>query len=53
VAVDPPGCRIADGVRTELELSPTFRGCRERYASIESRLAGERAVRAAPAAAAS
>jgi single-stranded-DNA-specific exonuclease len=53
IAVDPPGCRIAEGVRTELELSPTFRACRERYAAIESRLAGERAVAAQPAAAAS
>jgi len=31
----------------------TFRACRERYAAIESRLAGERALRAQPAAAAS
>ena len=53
VSLDPPGCRVVEGVRTELELSPTFRACRERYAAIESRLAGERAARAQPAAAAS
>ena len=45
--------KLVDGVRTELELSPTFRACRERYAGIESRLAGERAAPAQPAAAAS
>ncbi|MBN1529080.1 MAG: single-stranded-DNA-specific exonuclease RecJ [Thermoleophilaceae bacterium] len=49
--LDPPACRVADGVRTELELSPTFRECGERYAAIEARLAAERGAPARTAAA--
>ena len=53
VALDPPACRVVEGVRTELELSPTYRACRERYAEIEARLGAERQAPARPAAVAS
>jgi hypothetical protein len=53
VQLDPPACRVVEGTRTQLELSPTYRACRERYAEIESRLAAERSAPARPAAVAS
>jgi single-stranded-DNA-specific exonuclease len=51
VALDPPSCRVLDGTRTDLELSPVFRSCRDRLAEIEARLGAERGTRAAHAAA--
>ena len=49
LTLDPPACRVVEGTRTELELSPTYRSCLERYAEIEARLGGERQAPAAPA----
>ena len=47
-----PACRVVDGARTELELSPTFRACRERFAAdrVADLAPSERAgaARAAP-----
>jgi single-stranded-DNA-specific exonuclease len=50
LTLDPPACRVVEGTRTELELSPTYRSCLERYAEIEARLGGERQAPARPAA---
>ncbi len=50
LTLDPPACRVVEGTRTDLELSPTNRSCLERYAEIEARLASERQAPARPAA---
>ena len=50
LTLDPPACRVVEGTRTDLELSPTYRSCLERYAEIEARLASERQAPARPAA---
>ncbi len=50
LTLDPPACRVVEGTRTDLELSPTYRSCLERYAEIEARLGGERQAPARPAA---
>ncbi|HEU0023722.1 MAG TPA: hypothetical protein VFQ12_03785, partial [Thermoleophilaceae bacterium] len=44
LSLDPPSCRVLEGTRTDLELSPLYRACRERYGEIERRLAAERAA---------
>ncbi len=53
--LDAPSCTVVDGVRSDLELSPSFRGYRTRFERIERALAGElpAAPQAAPAARAS
>jgi single-stranded-DNA-specific exonuclease len=53
LALDPPACRVVEGTRTDLELSPTYRSCLARYAEIEARLGAERRAPARPAAVAS
>ena len=53
LALDPPACRVVEGTRTDLELSPTYRSCLGRYAEIEARLGAERQAPARPAAVAS
>jgi single-stranded-DNA-specific exonuclease len=53
LALDPPSCRVLEGTRTDLELSPVYRASRERYAEIERRLAAERSAPRHAAAAAS
>jgi hypothetical protein len=39
--LDTPACRIVDGVRSDLELSATFRGSRDELAGAERALAPE------------
>jgi single-stranded-DNA-specific exonuclease len=39
--LEPPTCRVLTGARAELDLSPTYRACRERLAAIEQALAPE------------
>jgi hypothetical protein len=46
-------CRVLEGVRSDLELSATYRACRDQLAAIERALAGERPQAGAPAARAS
>jgi len=41
LSLDPPRCRVLAGARAELELSPTYRACRERLGAIERALAPE------------
>jgi single-stranded-DNA-specific exonuclease len=41
LSLEPPGCRVLSGARAELELSPTYRGCRERLGAIERALGPE------------
>jgi single-stranded-DNA-specific exonuclease len=55
LVLDQPRCRIIEGVHTDLELSPSYRACRERLAGIERALAVElpQAARAEPVAQAS
>jgi single-stranded-DNA-specific exonuclease len=50
--LDGPSCTVVEGVRSDLELSPAFRGYRTRFERIERALAGElpAAPQAAPAA---
>ena len=40
--LEPPACRVIEGTRTDLGLSPTYRACAERYERIERDLAPER-----------
>jgi single-stranded-DNA-specific exonuclease len=47
--LDPPGCHVIDGVRSDLELSAAFRATREELAAAEKALVPELPV-AAPAA---
>ena len=53
--LDAPSCTVVEGVRSDLELSPSFRAYRTRFERIERALAGElpAAPQAAPAARAS
>ncbi len=55
VDLDAPSCRVVEGVRSDLELSPSFRAYHGRFEQIERALAGElpAAPQAAPAARAS
>jgi single-stranded-DNA-specific exonuclease len=39
--VDEPRCVVVEGIRADLELSPSYRASRERLARIERALAGE------------
>jgi hypothetical protein len=39
--VDGPACRIIDGIRSDLELSPGFRAAREQLEATERALAAE------------
>ena len=39
--LDAPSCRVLEAVRSDLELSSTFRSCRERLEAIEQALAPE------------
>ena len=39
--VDEPRCVVVEGIRADLELSPSYRAYRERLARIERALAGE------------
>jgi hypothetical protein len=39
--LEPPTCRVLTVARAELDLSPTYRACRERLAAIEQALAPE------------
>jgi single-stranded-DNA-specific exonuclease len=41
LTLDPPGCRVLQPDRTDLERSPTYRGCAERLAAVERALAPE------------
>ena len=41
LALDEPRCSVVEGVRSDLELSPSYRAYRERLAGIERALAGE------------
>ena len=41
LALDEPRCSVIQGVRSDLELSPSYRAYRERLAGIERALAGE------------
>jgi single-stranded-DNA-specific exonuclease len=41
LALDPPACRVLPGERADLELSPTYRTCRERLGRIERALEPE------------
>ena len=48
--LETPSCRVLEAVRSDLELSPTYRGAREQLSAIEHALAPE-LPRALPAAA--
>jgi single-stranded-DNA-specific exonuclease len=48
--LDTPSCRVLEAVRSDLELSPTYRAAREELAAVEHALAPE-LPRALPAAA--
>ena len=48
--LDGPACRIIDGIRSDLELSPAFRAAREQLDATERALAAE-LPRSLPAAA--
>jgi hypothetical protein len=39
--LDGPACRIIDGIRSDLELSPGFRAAREQLEATERALAAE------------
>ncbi len=41
LALDEPRCVVVEGIRADLELSPSYRAYRERLAAIERALAGE------------
>jgi single-stranded-DNA-specific exonuclease len=41
LTLDEPRCRVMGGVRTDLELSPSYRALKERLAGIERALAAE------------
>ena len=55
VDLDAPSCRVVEGVRSDLELSPSFRAYHGRFERIERALAGDlpAAPQAVPAARAS